>query len=109
MESQAVDLALAQPISDGVRFADCPIGEVVDTSGKESKPEAALRWISGNRHRVVLMPQPGPGNLLHFFPIPYAHKAGILVGNPQIAVGIFGNRMHSSPTDCTHRDEALLL
>src|SRR5215472_16648235 len=72
VESQAVDPALAQPVSEGVRFANRLVFEIVDSSLIESQPKASVGGISGNRHRVILMPQPGPGNLLHFLPTPYA-------------------------------------
>src|SRR5215469_14537559 len=55
VESQAADLALAQPVRDTIRFADCPACEIVDASVIKAKPHSALCQVSRNGRRKVLM------------------------------------------------------
>src|SRR5215469_1252217 len=68
VEPQAVDLAVPQPVRGCVRCGDSPFGEVLNAPAKKTEPHAAP-GVSGDGHRMIPMPQPGPRNLLHCIPI----------------------------------------
>src|SRR5262245_6207431 len=110
IESQLVDMALAQPVGGCVGCENVAVTPIGNATQKEPNPNTALQWIGGQNTCIVFMSQSGPGNLLNLTASTQLKETGLRVVDPKIPSFVLNYGKHSSAAgNAAYRIKAVVL
>jgi hypothetical protein len=103
-ETKVINSTFAQSIIGRVRFLNPPVCKVNEATLPKTEPQSLFRRIGFHREGMILMAEFGPREFFDDSSFEYMKQADVLVRDPEMSRGDFGEGMNISARDVTQRN-----